>query len=145
MIIAAAVERCENYTNLTFGEQEVVFEVEGALPSNSRLELPVGTHNLITEVRANGNNLAANEYDIISVGGFVTVVLNKAIGANEVLQIVCDCGYTAANLPTSAKLAILQTVTHYFENRGDIGGALTDIPAGAKTLLNPLTKNLYFV
>lgn len=146
IIIGAAVSRCENYANLTFGQQEIDFAFQGFVPKNEQIDVPFGKHAAILSAVLTDKEGVQTTYSVseLSLGGFVKLICPVDVKATDTLTFRTICGYTAAEMPPVAKLAILQTCAAYFENRGDIGTSIVDLPESAKKLLSGISKNLWF-
>lgn len=142
-LIVAAREMAETYTRRAFVTQTWKMFLD-AFPCGSAIELPRAPLQSVTHVKAYDDadavtTFAASNYYVDSATRPGRIVLREASSwpdaarvANAVeIQFVAGYGNAAA-VPNQIKQAILMTVAHLYEHRGD---ASVDMPETACALL----------
>jgi uncharacterized phiE125 gp8 family phage protein len=123
--------------------------VRDAWPESGRLAVlpvPLVTLDAVRIFRANGSTLA------IDVGAFAVdaaaapamlAFTRGAVAAPErpaggvEIDVTCGYGDTPEDVPEPLRQAIRMLVTHWYENRGIVGGEVAVMPATVSALIGP--------
>lgn len=145
-LMGAARVMAEHYTRRVFITQSWVL-YQDAAPIENYIEIPkaplVGISSVVTYDDADAaTTFASSNYykDLITKPGRVVLragsswptVLRVANGF--VVNFVAGYGAAGSDVPADIRTAILMTVAHLYENRGD---AATELPPVARMLLEP--------
>lgn len=147
-LIIAARQTVEKQTGRALIEQSWAASLD-RLPNALTFELAYRPIMSVTSIRAYNDDDTFDSIDvstgIVLDGANGRISLKDSAAAivgdrpTNVYQIVYKAGYgaTAASAPEWAKLAIKQTVAHWYEHRGDSPEkAMASIPFGAKMLID---------
>jgi len=145
-LITAARRTAEAYTRRVFITQSWAMYLDEA-PAESYLEIPkaplVGISSIVSYSDADAaTTFAASNYyvDLITRPGRIMLRTGASwptftrVANGFVVNFVAGYGATGSDVPADIRQAILMTVSHLYENRGDTDA---DMPRVAQMLLDP--------
>jgi uncharacterized phiE125 gp8 family phage protein len=154
LLLTAARQLCEQYTQKSFGPKTLSADL--TQEDFYKLgHLPFGPNITVTAVTDSEGTVMPTEifespgyYGAYQRGFTVqnTSVDEGCTSNGTVYTVEYSAGYNTDELPGPCKLAILQTVHEFYENRGNtvVGTIIADLPQNAKNNLKPYRAKTLF-
>lgn len=153
MMLAAAREDCENFAGLSFATKTLEYHAD---KFEDEIYLPFGPVNSIVSVSYENGEIDSDDLPVRFDAGYRFNPYTSKLrsnstwpsGSNIVVNYVAGYGVGSDSkpLPSAAKIAILLTLGHFYENRQDVveftRTLLAPMPHGAESILRPLRERL---
>lgn len=149
LLITAAIEQCENYTNRVFVERTFLGQFDCIQTSRFErfafIELRRGPFKSLTSItlEIDGSPVAVTGVLTKNSATYARLLFSETLSSSDddvayPLQVAFVAGYgAAAVVPEDIKTAIKQTVLFWYENRGDV------VPDGKQRLPGVATMILH--